>query len=246
MHASLWLLAGDPAFVERALGGDLWASSAPGLVGVLGVAVLVAAGVGAALWLLRDGAPAGPPRPTSGPVTGDPLAAELEAFACARRRLVDELAAHPDRAAGSALASLLTGPLDDLDRRVARLQRTLGSCRGDALAGEALRVETEERRLRGLLAAEDDPGARALLEASLRDVAESARMHQGLVRRGRLAQLEVGRLRALLEALPARLREVAAAQALAPGDTTDAEDIARQLELAVQSTSDVLEDVERV
>lgn len=244
MHPSLWLLAGDPAFVERALGGDLWASSAPGLVGVLGVAVLVAAGVGAALWLLRDGKAGASPRAAA--PGGDPLAAELEAFAAARRGLEAELAAHPDRAAGSALASLLTGPLEDLDRRVARLQRTLGSCRGDALATEALRVETEERRLRGLLAGEDDAGARALLEASLRDVAESARMHAGLVRRGRLAQLEVGRLRTLLEALPARLREVAAAQALAPGDTTDAEDIARQLELAVRSTSDVLEDVERV
>src|SRR5581483_8890606 len=105
--------------------------------------------------------------------------------------------------------------------------------------------ETDEElaRVRALLAAETDPRARALLEAQERDLDGTARARGALARSARLALLELDRMRTLLETLPLRIHELAVRQIFDRSSATSVEAIAQELELAVQSTGDVLEEV---
>ena len=69
------------------------------------------------------------------------------------------------------------------------------------------------------------------------------KVRKGLARNARLAGLELERMRTLLESLPTRVEELAARQILNRADQGDVEAIARQLELAVKSSGEVLDEV---
>lgn len=213
---------------------DLWATSHPGASSALLLALLLAAAAGVALKVLRG-------RPDEArPPTDDPLEAEAARVAAARRRVDDALAGAGD-ALRAVAGPLIEAPLLELDRRVERLLLAARAARSGELAADAARLEREEARLRGLLAAELDPRGRALLQASLSDLAAARTTHLALVRRARLAGLELQRLRVLLDALPARLRELAAGRSLDAGEAQDVEHIAHQLEEAVLGTTEVLD-----
>jgi len=96
-------------------------------------------------------------------------------------------------------------------------------------------------RLDALLAREEDPRARVLMEAQLRDIDGSERSRLALERSARLALLELERMRTLLETLPLRVHEIALRKR---EDSASLEAIAQELELAVQSTGDVLDEVQ--
>lgn len=229
LHPELILLA---AREDRAV--DLWATSHPGASSGLLLAVVLAAAAAVALKVLRGRPDDQAPRPD------DPLEAEAAGVAAARRRVEVALAGAGD-ALRAVATPLIEGPLLELDRRVERLLLAARAARSGELAADAARLEHEEARLRGLLAGEGDPRGRALLQASLSDLAAARTTHLALCRRARLAGLELQRLRVLLEALPARLRELAASRSLDAGEAQDVEHIAHQLEEAVLGTTEVLD-----
>jgi len=213
---------------------DLWATSHPGASSALLLALVLAGAAAVALKVLCGR----PDEPT--PAPDDPLEAEAAAVAAARRRVEAALAGSGD-ALRAVATPLIEGPLLELDRRVERLLLAARAARSGELAADAARLEHEEARLRGLLSGEGDPRGRALLQASLSDLAAARTTHLALCRRARLAGLELQRLRVLLDALPARLRELAAGSSLDAGDAQDVEHIAHQLEEAVLGTTEVLE-----
>ncbi len=213
---------------------DLWATSHPGASSGLLLALLLAGAAAVALKVLRG-------RPDEAtPLPGDPLEVEAAAVSVARQRVEAALAGAGD-ALRAVATPLIEGPLLELDRRVERLLEAARAARSGELAADAARLEHEEARLRGLLACEGDPRGRALLQASLADLGAARTTHLALVRRARLAGLELQRLRVLLDALPARLRELAAGRSLDAGEAQDVEHIAHQLEEAVLGTTEVLD-----
>jgi hypothetical protein len=136
------------------------------------------------------------------------------------------------------LRPLLEGPLLDYDERVASLVET---ARGRRAQRTSRSVDDHRAQLLVELEAEDDPRARALIEASLGDLDATRKLQQDLARNGRLALLELRRMKTLLTSLPARVRELASRQGLDQGHVGDVEAIARQLEGAVDSTQEVME-----
>lgn len=214
-----------------ALPKDLWATATPGAAGVLVLTLLLGGGLALTLLLLR----------ADSDDEDDPAEEELERVAAARLRLDAELV-RTGGAVRGALGSLIAAPLADVEERVARLAIAARACRSPGRRDELARLEFEEARLQRALALEHDERARALLEASLHDLALCRAVHADLARKERLALLELSRLRTLLDGLPARVRDLAGRRSLA--GEADVEAIAHQLERAVQSTSDVLSEVE--
>lgn len=168
------------------------------------------------------------------------LQSEVRAIHRARRVLLDQLASAPAALRG-ALTPLLQGPLTDYALRVDALVATAGTEGESTTAARSL--DQEQARLRRELEVEDDPRARTLLSASLRDLETTQRVRGDLARNGRLARLELNRLRMLLESLPARIRELASRESLGRGEDWGVEAIAQQLELAVRGTEEVLDGV---
>jgi hypothetical protein len=200
----------------------LWAQAAPSTVGFVVLALL--AGLGLVLVARVLGREDG----------GDAVDGVLGAIEAARGRLRAEL----ERAEGplrAALASMIAPPLASLEDRVATLAAA-------ARAKPPAVVSGGRGRLEALLAREEDPRARVLIEAQLRDLDGSERSRLALERSARLALLELERMRTLLETLPLRVHEIALRKR---EDSASLEAIAQELELAVQTTGDVLEQVNR-
>ncbi len=200
----------------------LWAQEAPSAIGFALLALLAVVGlVLVARLLRREDEP-------------DDVDRVLGAIQAARGRLTAEL----ERAEGplrAALASMIAAPLASLEGRVATLAAA-------ARAHPPETVPDGRERLEVLLAREEDPRARVLLEAQLRDLDGSDRSRLALERSARLALLELERMRTLLETLPLRVHEVALRER---HDSASLEAIAQELELAVQTTGDVLDQVNR-
>lgn len=231
------VLAATPVLARDRHSRDIWQVSRPDAGGALLVILLLGGGLATAALLLR-----GPKRgaaPPDGPVGHDPIDRELAALSAARGRLEQELA-REGQAIKAAVVPLIEGPLVELDKRVASLAAA-GRSAAPIGAGEQARSSEELARIERALLEEDDPAARALLMASRQELLTADATRAALARRARLVALELARLRAALEALPARLREVAASQ-LAGGDA-EAEWIAHGLLDAVRHSSQVLDDV---
>jgi hypothetical protein len=218
--------------------GDLWLVQNPSAWGFLTVGLLAGAGVIAILLLLRrteDEA-------HNASLGHDPVHVELRAVQQARAALLSELDAAPP-ALSAALRPLLERPLFDYDERVEALVAT---ARVDATAGSQSRSAERDAlgdhraRLLAELEDEDDPRARALLEASLGDLETTLKLTVDLSRNRRLALLELRRMKTLLVSLPTRVRELASRQGLEHGEAFDVEAIALQLEGAVQNSSDLM------
>lgn len=221
---------------DAALGVDLWATQRPSAAAIVGVAAIVVAGVVVLLVLLRSDEQAPPERPAAPPDLERDLSEVRRCRTDVHRAL--EQAHGPVRA---ALVELLDGPLLLLDRRVDELleaSRTLqtGAASADRLAAERADLQAQ-------VEAEHDPRARALLQASLRDVVETERVQADLAQSARLTRLELRRLKTLLASLPVRIQSLDAQHTLDPSGLGDVESIARQLELAVCSSEEVLDAV---
>jgi hypothetical protein len=213
---------------------SLWTVQDPSTWGLLTAGLLAGVGIVAVLVLLRrseDG-------PAAGPRVADEVIAELGAIQLARSALLSELDASPP-ALRAALRPLLDGPLLDYDQRVDALVSTAKAHGGPRKPDAAL--DGQRTRLLAELESEDDPRARALLEASLGDMDSTRQVQVALARNGRLALLELQRMKTLLVSLPARVRELASRQGLEQGEAGDVEAIARQLEGAVRNTQEVME-----
>lgn len=209
----------------------LWAHTAPSGAGIAVVALLALLGIVLVLWLLRSHE--GDER--SAPV--DDAARALRGIARARARLLAELG-RTEGPLRAALSSMIEPPLRELDARTGSLVAT-----ARATVAESPDLEGERARVRSILEGETDPRARTLLEAQLRDLDGTARAHGALARSSRLALLELDRMRTLLETLPLRVHELAVRQIFDRNSATSVEAIAQELELAVQSTGDVLQEV---
>ncbi len=212
----------------------MWLMQDPSSIGVALAGVLALGGVIVVLVLLRKGDDE--LMLTDVP---DELQREVLSIRRARRVLLDQLASAPAALRG-ALTPLLQGPLTDYDQRVEAL--VAAACEQGEATASAHTLDQEQGRLRRELEVEEDPRARTLLTASLRDLETTRRVRGDLARNGRLARLELNRLRMLLESLPARIRELASRESLGRGEDWGVEAIAQQLELAVRGTEEVLGD----
>jgi hypothetical protein len=216
---------------------DFWARTQPGTAGVLVVATLLVLGIVLAYRLLH----ARPEAPEPAPPLDELLEQEVRALARARERLAGELS-RTDGPLRAALGSLIEGPLREVDRRAGELILAARACSAWRAAPDP-RLDAERSRIQAQLEHEDDARARALLSASLRDLDAARRVRGDLEHTARLVRLELGRLRALLESLPARVQELAARQLVHRADAADVEAIARQIEMVVESTSEVLDEI---
>jgi hypothetical protein len=224
--------------------GDLWALTTPSGLGIVLVSVLVGGGLVAALWSLLTGDEDDddPPAPPRVRAALTPVERELDAIAQARSRLAAEMS----RAVGPlrvAFDSLIERPLAAFEGRVEALVEAARDAGSPDRDPEDARLDAEGARLAAALEEEDDARAQSLLAASARDVEETRRARRAVRQNARLALLELGRMRTLLESLPARVQDLSRRQSLqgVPGD--DVEALARQLEAAVSDTSQVLDDL---
>lgn len=212
----------------------LWIVSTPSLA-ALSLVLVSAAGVSLLVFLLVR-ADEGRAPELALPA---PLKREFLQLQDARRRVSASLRGASPELRG-ALEPLIARPLVLYEERVASLLQA-----GRLLPLEASEVErTLESRDQVLadLGRESDPRARELLESSLEDLERTRRVQVGLMRGLRLARLELNRLRTLLDSLPARIQELVAQRALHSQGRLAA-DIGVELEQAIQSTSQVLEEV---
>ncbi len=210
----------------------MWLMQDPSSIGVALTGVLALGGVIVVMILLRKGDDELDAADVPAVLQG-----EVRAIRRARRVLLDQLAMAPATLRG-ALTPLLQGPLTDYDQRVDALVAT--ACEQGEATAATRSLDQEQTRLRRELEVEDDPRARTLLSASLRDLESTQRVRVDLARNGRLARLELSRLRLLLESLPGRIRELASRESLGRGEEWGVEAIAQQLELAVRGTEQVL------
>jgi hypothetical protein len=212
----------------------LWAATSPTLLGVVVACGVVGCALLFLVRLLRDSAEDEPARPR------DALDDELEAIRSARARLHEELECTRG-ALRLVLLPTIEEPLQDLHVRVEKLVAAARSV-GPPPA-ELARIENERERVDRELQLESDDGARAVLAAQRRDLDANLELQRALARSARLATLELGRLRTLLESLPARVRDLGTRQLLENAQRAPVEAIAHSLEDAVKNTSLVLEGI---
>jgi len=217
---------------DAAGGVDLWATSRPSALTIAATAAALLAGTALLLVWLRDDGEEQPERAPPADLEGD--LAEVRRGRAAVSAALD-VAHGPVRA---ALVQLLESPLTALDQRVAELLDAARVLRTSEAAAERLAAERAD--LEGQLAHEGDARARALLQASLRDVLDAQRVHTGLRQSARLTRLELRRLKTLLGSLPLRIQDLDAQHSLDPSGLGDVESIARQLAQAVCSSGEVL------
>lgn len=210
---------------------SLWASAKPELLSGLAVAALLIAGALAVARLLRDEA-----RPPEGRPADPWLRRELQSTWAARAEALAAIRASQGAVRG-ALEALLADPLSACDERILTIASAL-----NALSDRRPPTAVEERdRLLRSLERESDPRARDLLEASLADLDAVERARAEVERRLRLARLELSRLRALLEGIPERVRELESRRVFeAP---LGVEGVAAQFAEAVTRTSEDLIEV---
>src|SRR5690606_15131874 len=143
----------------------------------------------------------------------------------------------------AAMTALIAGPLSQLEERASSLV-ALGRGRAAGRA-DAARLQSEERRLEHELIGEAVPEARALLAASLWDVQGAMARHERRAHGARLAQPELRRLRALLEALPSWVEGgLEGAGGVRPGNPAGRDAIRGELAAAIDRTADVLRAME--
>ncbi|MCA8926088.1 MAG: hypothetical protein KDD82_30055 [Planctomycetes bacterium] len=201
---------------------DVWAVGTPSWLGVVGGAGALTLALLVMGRLATDVADAEPPVGVLGTL------AQIRAL---RAEVQRRLEASP-AARRAVLEHLLVPALDDFDRQVAQRERDAALHAPDVARHAATRAELGAR-----LEAERDPRARQLLEASLADLAHVEQADAEFAQRIHVAELELVRLRSLLERLATQLDGFERSPSQASWEAT----LVAQFEQALHATRDVLE-----